>query len=235
MNAVTRRKLEMAARVRDFLRAHPTEGAGDTAALARLEELLTRAEALATQQRAGVVATRAATVQREKLRRVLQSQLVRYLVAVGVVAAKDRAELAAQFKLPGTNATHQSFLTAVKGMLAKAASQRELLVSRGMSETLLDDLSKAVGEFETTFETSRAGRRDHVGARADLEAVAGDIVEQVRLLDGLVRYRFGNSPELMAAWNSARNVVGPFRSRGTPPATGGGLDPSTPGDIAPAA
>lgn len=64
-------KLEMAARVRDFLRAHPTEGAGDGAALARLEELQKRAEALAAQQRAGVLATRAATAQLEATRRSL--------------------------------------------------------------------------------------------------------------------------------------------------------------------
>jgi hypothetical protein len=51
MNAVLRRRFEMAARVRDFLRAHRTEGA-EAAALVRLEELLQREEVLAAQQRA---------------------------------------------------------------------------------------------------------------------------------------------------------------------------------------
>jgi hypothetical protein len=36
------------------------------------------------------------------------------------------------------------------------------------------------------------------------------------LLDGLVRYRFGDNPELMGAWASARNVMGPFRSKAEP-------------------
>ncbi len=36
MNAVLRRRLEMAARVRDFLRAHRTELEGEATALARL-------------------------------------------------------------------------------------------------------------------------------------------------------------------------------------------------------
>jgi hypothetical protein len=31
-----------------------------------------------------------------------------------------------------------------------------------------------------------------------------------------VRYRFGNSVELMGAWASARNVAGPFRSKPEP-------------------
>lgn len=82
MNAVLRRRFEMAARVREFLRAHRTEGA-EAAALVRLEDLLQRAEVLAAQQRAGVVTTRASTGKRAEVRRALQSTLLRYL-AVGL-------------------------------------------------------------------------------------------------------------------------------------------------------
>ena len=64
MDARLRRRLEMAVRVRDFLRAHRTDGVAEGAALARLEELVQRAEVLAAQQRAGIVATRAATEMR---------------------------------------------------------------------------------------------------------------------------------------------------------------------------
>src|SRR5512142_2680144 len=74
-------------------------------------------------------------------------------------------------------------------------------------------------------EATRAGRRDHVGASVDLAAVASVIAEQVRLRDGLVHYRFGDNAELMGAWSSARNVLGPFRSR-SEPAAGDGQAPS---------
>jgi hypothetical protein len=82
-----------------------------------------------------------------------------------------------------------------------------------MSETLVEDLEAALTEFEHTLEASRTGRREHVGASADLRAVAAQITDQVRLLDGLVRYRFGDNAELMGAWASARNVLGPFKSK----------------------
>lgn len=123
------------------------------------------------------------------------------------MATKGRPELINTFKLPEGNSSTQAFLTAAKGMLLKAETERELLVSKGMSETLLDDLAKAVSEFEATNEKSRASRRDHVRARADLAAVSVEIQEQVRLLDGLVRYRFGKDPEVMAVWESSRNVA----------------------------
>jgi hypothetical protein len=227
MNAMLRRRLERAARVRDFIRAHRTDGAGEATALTRFEELMQRAETLAAQQRAGVVATRAATMQRDKLRRALQTKLLKYLAAVGAVAAKEHTELAAQFRLR-PNAPNQVLLTAARGMLEKATALRELLVSRGMSASLLDDLATALGEFEKTLEATRAGRRDHVGASADLQAVAAEIAGQVRLLDGLVRYRFGDNAELMAAWASARDVLGPFKSQGTGGGGGGGSDAVAP-------
>lgn len=213
MKAVLRRRLEMAVRVRDFLRAHRTDGVAEAAALTRLEQLVDRAEVLVAQQRAGVVATRGAAAHRAEVRGALQSRLLRYLTAVGKVAAEENLELGVQFRLPKTAATNQAFVTIARGMLEKAREQKELFVSRGMSEQLLDDLAAALEEFEQTLEATRAGRREHVGASADLQAVLSEISQQVRLLDGLVRYRFGDSAELMGAWASARNVVGPFRSK----------------------
>jgi hypothetical protein len=78
-----------------------------------------------------------------------------------------------------------------------------------------------LGEFEKTLEASREGRRNHVGARADLKAVAAEIKGQVCVLDGLVRFRFGENAELMGAWASARKVLGPFKAKGEPEAGGG--------------
>jgi hypothetical protein len=231
MKATLRRRLERAMRVRDFLRAHKTEGVAEAAGLARLEELLTRAETLAGQQLAGLIAARAATAQRERVRGALQTKLLRYLAGVAAVAGKENAELAAQFRLPHTPAPNQALVTMAHGMLEHATAQKALLVSRGMSETLLDDVAAAVAELEQTLEATRTGRRDHVGASADLEAIAGEIGEQVRLLDGLVRYRFGDNAELMGAWASARNVLGPFRSK---PEPAGGVG-ETPGVVKPAA
>ena len=55
-----------------------------------------------------------------------------------------------------------------------------------------------------------------MGASADLRAVMAEISEQAKVLDGIVRYRFGDNAELMGAWASAHNVAGPFRSRTEP-------------------
>ena len=217
----------MARRCRGFFRDHPADGRGAQAALARLEELISRAEERSGKQRNGVVASRSAASKRKELRERLLSGLVRYLVAVGAVA-----EMEAEFQLPRKR-SHEEFITAVKGLLATAEAQQELLVSKGMSETLLEDLRKGVSEFEASLEASRQGRRDHVGASHDLEAIGSAIVAHGRVLDGLVRHRFGGDAELMAAWRSARNMAGPSGSRVV--SSTDEAEPEAKGDIAPAA
>ena len=220
MNAQLRRRLEMAGRVRDFLRAHKTDGVGEGLGLAKLEELIGRAEALDTQQRAGVVTTRLSTKHRKGIRRALQSKLLLYLRALGGLGDPENGEAAVQFQVPPSNASHLALLTAGRDMLEKATGQKDVLLSRGMPPTLLDDLAGALGGLEKTIESTRAGRRDHVGASADLQTVAAEIKKQVRALDGMVRYRFGDNAELMGAWRSARNVLGPFKTKNEPEAGG---------------
>ena len=213
MNTVVRTRLDMATRVRDFLRAHQTDVVGEGLGLAKLEELLQRADALVARQRAGFAASRSATMQRQGIRDTLQTALLRYLKAVSQAASKVNPDLVAQFQMPHLNVSHRVFVAAIRGMLAKANEQKDLLVSHGMQATLLDDLGSALADFEKTLEATRAGRREHTGATADLKAVVGEILEQIRVLDGLMRYRFRNNADLMGEWAGARNVLGPFKQQ----------------------
>jgi hypothetical protein len=126
--------------------------------------------------------------------------------------------------MPALTSTHQELLTMSRAILERATAQKELLVKLGMSEQVLDELATALGQYEDTLQATSAGRREHVGAVADLKAVASDISKQVRLLDKVVRYRFGDNPELMGAWESARNVAGPFNTTNEPQSGAGGSE-----------
>jgi hypothetical protein len=101
-----------------------------------------------------------------------------------------------------------------------------------MSDALLPALGAAVSQFETTLEASQSGRRDHTGASALLRSVSKAISEQVAILDGLVRFKFGSNDDLVRQWEGARNLVGPARSTVEEPGSEG---TSSPGGIAPAA
>jgi len=220
------RRLEMAERVRTFLRTHQTDGVGEVLGLSKLEELLERAQALSAQQRVGVAKSRQATKQRTEIKRVLQGKLLKYMRVVGLVAAKQKGELANEFPLPAQNATFEALLTSARATLEKATAQKDQLVSLGMSQKVLDDLAAGLDEFEKTLEATRTARQEHAGASADLDVLGVEIKEQVQLLDGVVQYRFGDNAELMGAWHTARNIAGPVNSKNEPDAgTGGNQTP----------
>lgn len=226
MNAVTRRKLSMATRVLDFEQAHPATDVGHVALVARFEGLVAKADALALRQRDGTLSERAAINRRLQFRDAITRQL-RHLVQVAEVAARSEPVLAGRFVAGPRQAPHRNFLTVAKTLLAAATAHEALLVPQGLGERFVRDLTAGVATFEALSETIHAGRRDHVGARAELQAVGEEIGEVVRLLDGLNRGRFEGQPELLAAWESARNVEGPFRTpREAPDA------PAAPSDLA---
>ena len=81
-------------------------------------------------------------------------------------------------------------------------------------------------EFDASVVTSNEGRRDHVGARAELEAVSDEVMQIVEVLDGVNRYRFGGDAEMRAAWESARNVVSEPSSAGEEPGKEGEVKPA---------
>lgn len=229
MRGEIRRKIEMATAALEFCRAHPSDDASYATMLARLEERVTRADALAVLERAGRIAERSGTSRREELRRDLHSQLLRHLVRVGEAAAKDRPELLGKFRLRMPNATHKAFLVSAKAMLADGMANKDLFVSLGLSATMLAELASAVREFEEVSGSSRAGRTSHVGARADFETIAAELLGAVELLNTFNRRRFRNDSELAAAWESARNVLGPFRSKSAEPSPDGGVTPPSGG------
>jgi hypothetical protein len=100
----------------------------------------------------------------------------------------------------------------------------------GLSDQALADLKREVAEFEEAIEAGYAGRRDHIGASADLLTVTDELVELVRMVDGLNRYRFRSDTEALAAWDSASKVRA-FRPRGEEPVEGGPVMPPVGGTL----
>lgn len=224
----------MASRVREFCRNHPSEDSAHVGALGRLEDRLTRVEALAIEERAGRIAELSATDRRNELRRTMHFQLLRHLVRVGELAAKDNPDLVGKFRLRMPNATNKAFLISSRAMLADGLANKDLFVRLGLSEAMFADLGKAVDEFESATLAGAKGRSGHVGARVDLDKVSAELLGIVELLSTFNLYRFRSDPQLTAEWQNVTSMIGPFRARPEVAAPPPGSSPSS-GSIAPAA
>ena len=151
---------------------------------------------------------------------------MRYVVRVGEMVAREHPELAGRFKAPDHNTNNAVFLARAWDLLNLAKTNQELLASQGLTSTQLDTLASAVTRFEGSTEKANAGRREHVGARADLSSVTTDLLELVGLLEVLNHTQFHDDAELQAAWESARNTAEPSRAKPDQPEAGGTVPPA---------
>ena len=230
----------MGVHARDFNRTHPSADANHASVLARLEETITQMEALAAQQVTGVVSKGSSTVRRKELRRRLNDGLLRHLVTVANAAADEQPELTREFLMPSTNASHMVYRTIARTLLDKGVAQRELLVKHGLGETLLDDLRQAVDELDASVAETVEGKQRHILARSELRTLSDEVMQLVGILDGINRYRFAREPQLLAAWDRAKHVVGgsqvegPVSTPEVPAGTAASTGPES-GEVKPAA
>ncbi len=203
----------MGVHARDFNRTTPSADANHASVLAKLEETITQMEALAAQQVTGVVSKGSSTVRRKEIRRRLHEGLLRHLVTVADAAAEEQPELTREFRMPSTNASHMAYRTIARTLLDKGVAQRELLLKHGLGETLLDDLRQAVDELDASVEETVESKQRHILARSELRTMSDEVMQLVGVLDGINRYRFAREPQLLAAWDRAKHVVGGRRSR----------------------
>jgi len=233
MKAATRRIIEMGTRVLNFSRAHPNPSAGYAAALSRLTENLAQAEQLAEQQRTGIIEVRNATAHKRELRRGIRRTHLVHLARVAEDAAEEAPDMGRKFSISSrTNAAYLSFRTAARGILAEAQNHKELLVKHGLVDSVLESLTDALAQFDAAVQQGTEGRRSHVGASAELDTVAEEVIQVVRVMDGQNRYRFGSDPDALVEWESSSSTFGPLRQAAAKPTPQ--VPPGT-GEVKPAA
>jgi hypothetical protein len=211
----------MGTRVLEFTRLHPDTSPAFVSAVGRLQERLARAKQLAQQFNDGRSAVHVATARKVELRRQITRTHLHHLASVAEMASVEEPELARKFVIPHDATTYRGFQTAASGLAAEAQSRKELLLKHGLAEEVLTGLDVALDQFETALEQGAAGRLTHIGATSQLDMVADEVVQIVKVMTGLIRVRFASQPDLVVEWESASNVVASPRPAETTPSAGG--------------
>lgn len=231
MNGDVRRSVQMGTRSDAFSDGHPDTNAGYNAAAGKLKGLIRDAGDAATAQRDGLVAERTAAEKKRTLRRAILGAIA-HCSRVGKVAAREEQGLDNSFRFKPEAGTELALRTAARSMAAEAQSHRELLIKHGLAETVLDEFVQLLDQFDLAIAQGNEARAKHIGATADLEALAAKIRETVRVMDGRNRQRFQGDPELLASWIAASRIV--KTPRATQAEDSEGEQPAQ-GDVRPAA
>ena len=184
--------------------------------VARLEQLLTRANQVATAQRDGIIHVRAASARKEELRRQMLEVPIAHLAEVGRAAAREEHELGKTFTFKPGASTFLAFRTAARGMASAAQIHREVLLKHGLAQSVLDQFIQQLDDFDAAVALGNDGRTAHVGATREIRAVSSQIVRAVRVMDGRNRQRFADDGQLLGGWINASTVLGNSRSGGEP-------------------
>ena len=230
----------MGRRVLEFTIQHPDPSPAFAVVTARLKELLARANQLGEQQIDGQTEVRAAASMKRDLRQLIRQAHLDHLSSVARLAEVDEPEAFQKLVFPAKATSYLAFQMAANGLVAEAESRKDLLMKHGLSEEVLSGLRVRLDEFEAAVQKGDAGRLTHVAATAELDAVADEVGQVAKVMNGLVRVRSVNQEELLAAWESATSL-GSHRPESKPDAgtlpsgttPAGGTPPS--GDVKPAA
>ena len=206
MKAKTRRKLEMGLHALIFSRLHQSP-AGVPLAVVQLEQLLHRARELAVEQRDGLVGVRAAADRKRELRRTIRRLHVAHLREVARAAEAELPELWQKFVLPRGTIPYQTFRPMVDRLAAEAERHREVLVTYGLADEVLQSLRQAMSDLDEALQEGRRARLMHVSAGVALDAAADRVVLLVRMVTPIYQLRFARNPGLLAAWETASHVI----------------------------
>jgi hypothetical protein len=109
-------------------------------------------------------------------------------------------------------------------MASAAEAHQEVLAKHGLSASVLEQFGQMLDQFDTAVALGNDGRTAHIGATRDLRAVAQEIVQTVRVMDGRNRQRFADDAQLLGSWLGASRVLGRRRAA----AEGGPVTPEVP-------
>jgi hypothetical protein len=115
------------------------------------------------------------------------------------------------------------------------------LAKYGLSESVLAQFGQLLDQFDAALALGQDGRTAHTGATRELDALAKQVTQIVRVMDARNRQRFEGDQKLLGSWISARTVLGAKRGGSVPAETpesgsaGEGGTPVAGGDVRPAA
>lgn len=204
MNDTQRRTYEMLARVRDFGAANAATFPGGSKGKelfdelgAVLAELDGHAEAKVSTQ--GVAAGGSTTRKdaRERLRDQLEA-----IARTARAMSFETPELAARFRLPRGN-NDQSLVGAARSFHTTASPLKAEFIRHELPADFLEELARAVADFESAVTEQNTGRVARSAAVAALEDATARGSALARQLDALVRNKFRDDAARLAAWDAA--------------------------------
>lgn len=200
------RQLDRGQRVRQLLStlAPPfPDGSRGAELSTALVEAITQTQQQAAKQDAAALDRQESTEQKE----AAINSLLEEMRAVNRTARsinKQFPGIADQFRMPGDS--DQATLNRARAFIVAATPIAVEFTSRGLPDSFLADLQKAIERVEAAETRQSAALAAQTAATAGVAAALKRELDAVHELDAIMRNRFRNDPATLAAWKSASRI-----------------------------
>jgi len=213
MLAVIRKKFARAESVLAFSRTNPSTSTALNTLVELLAALVTRFTTVVQLRGERSNEAEVATTWHAKLRRQLRTGLLRLFSKAGLAAARTDPALEDEFRLIRPGVTGVDFLVGARSLVDATRKHADVLAKQGVAAELIDEASALIDRCQEAVTQSVEARNDRIKAVAELDGLAREAMDLIGRIDGLNQHRFADSPELLAAWVSAKSIGGPVRPR----------------------
>jgi hypothetical protein len=227
MNSVISYTLEMFVRVAAFVTERAVffpEGSFGDELVTELKVIIKTLNDTIAAQNSAISSEQRATAAREAARKTLRGTL-RALAQTARAMSVDAPGADEKFRLPRSS-SDSALVQAARAAATDAVEFKDRFVMHGMSSGFIEELKTQIADLERAVEAQNAARAAHVSATSAVETSVERGTSVVRSLDALVRNKFRDDPATLAAWESARHVESPARTRkrteGAPAPAGSG-------------
>lgn len=133
----------------------------------------------------------------------------------------NRAANAFEEEIPGTNKMFRlprnrsanNLLKAAHDFLTDATPLKEVFTGYGLDETFLTDLQNYITAIESAKQSNDSGDDRQIDSTAGITDAAGRGMKNSRRADAIVRIKFGDDPQKLAAWTVASHLERAPKSR----------------------
>jgi hypothetical protein len=112
----------------------------------------------------------------------------------------------------------QQLVETAQAFAADSVAYKDSFIRYEMPADFLEDLASDIADFTAATQSQNSGMENQVSASAAADEAREQGMNAVRRLDAIVRNKYHNDAATLAAWERARHVERPMRSKKDTPA-----------------
>lgn len=207
MNNLAIRRYETLKRVRDFgavrITAFPT-GSYGRELFDQITNIVNELQSHGADQTTGQGETSSTTTTKAAVREDLREALMGINRTARVLAFQTPG-LDDKFRFPH-NSTDHTLLTAARAFAMAALPLKAAFIKREHPTDFIEQLEDLINSFEDTSTQQSVAKGSRVAARVAIDETLSQGMQTMRELDTIIRNKFNNDAQTLAAWEQASHV-----------------------------